>query len=823
MAWPGPSANFAISVSLKSDDPIVIWTSNPTLPNETAFLKTPAGASFSTGDAVKLCDCDGSNCEVLPLIQPWERSAKLLIPASRPRGAVWSVRSNANAELATLNNADPWSSLCHLQDTDTARASIGDPTFCKPGVSTLRIFGRGLGWAADGSCANQSSAVPALTSARLTSLDDVDAAPTVLSATVSSCYASSFSLPASLRPGKYSVDVSNTLKYSKYAKLGASDPTQAVLEIVAAPTSSVFGSVSASDGVEGLLKMLNASTGKATPVHRLVVAVGAGTFKFGPLQSLIIPDGVHLRGAGMDASVFEWPTQTGKLCVARKADRVAHHSGPNPNPALISSSVKTRRYDKLRPARVLGWGLEAVTVNVVGGFEQNDTMAAGGKPGNAGLCHGIAPCMESSSADYSRYDGVDIRSVNVSIVAATGGVDMRAGGVGMGPALSFGSGCFIDRSVITTFGNCGSNVTPLLALNNNHTIVRNNRFFNGCTIYSARSVVSLLWENTVSHYKCGDDESKVGHGCGGRGGNVIATFGAPFRLEYVIFKNNTQTNNPVLPNASVVKNPPTNHRIEGLTLDGGGGAYTGGVKSATASSVTIAQAPFKNGTGTYSKNYMNESWVGAALMILTGKGAGQWRRVVGTRGPKGNQRMWEVDVPWHVPPDATSQVQIGPLRGHILLESSSWTTAYTVQLYGMCIDSVVASNKFDTTPFYVWGRNPHGWGYQPNWNIEVLNNRLPNSHGITALTCDQEWNICKEQPGAASGPAAFNGALNSAVVIRNNWMGDGQGISIHGTTSDAVIERNLVHNGDGSFMKAPISLESNHTDHLEIVNNKADS
>jgi hypothetical protein len=424
-----------------SAPPVVIWTSNPILPNETALLKTPVGASFSAGvgASVRLCDGDGSACEVVPLIQPWERSTKLLIPPTRSRGIVWSVRSNSgsssssssssshtsnHAELVRLNEADAWHSLCHLQDTHTARASIGDPTFCKPGVSTLRIFGRGLGWSADGSCANQSFAAPALTTARLTALDGgggggaaVGASPTagvpmtmVLSAAMSSCYSASFNLPSSLRPGNYTVEVKNTLKFATYSQLGASDPTQAVVEIVAAPTSSVFGSVSASDGVSGLIKMLNASIGKATPLQRLVVAMDAGTYKFGPLQSLIIPDGVHLRGAGMGATVLEWPTQTGAICVARKADRVAHHSGPNPNPALISSSVKTRRYDKLYPARVLGWGLEGVTVNVFGGFEQNDTMAAGGKPGNAGLCGGIAPCMESSSTHYSHYSGMDIRT-----------------------------------------------------------------------------------------------------------------------------------------------------------------------------------------------------------------------------------------------------------------------------------------------------------------------------------------------------------------------------------------------------------------------------
>ena len=218
-----------------------------------------------------------------------------------------------------------------------------------------------------------------------------------------------------------------------------------------------------------------------------------------------MPDGVHLRGAGLDKTVLEWPTQTGKICVARKADREAKGSGPNPNPALISSSVRTRKLQTQRPAVVLGWGLEGVTLNVVGGFQQNDTMAKG----NPGLCPAIAPCMESSCSHFSEYYGMDLRGLNVSIVAPTGGVDMMAGGVGMGAAVEMATGCSISGSTITTHGDCGSNVTPLLTLNGNNTLVRHNHFHNGCTIYSARSVVSLLWESTTSHY----------YGHGGRGGD----------------------------------------------------------------------------------------------------------------------------------------------------------------------------------------------------------------------------------------------------------------------------------------------------------------
>lgn len=119
--------------------------------------------------------------------------------------------------------------------------------------------------------------------------------------------------------------------------------------------------------------------GLAAPAKRVVVTVGPGTWRFGPLDSVIVPDGVHLRGAGVGKTVFEWPTQTGAICLARKADRIKHGSGPDPSPGLVSSSVQTRRPQ----SQTLGWGLSDPSIEVLGGFQQNDTKAH---------CPGIVPC-----------------------------------------------------------------------------------------------------------------------------------------------------------------------------------------------------------------------------------------------------------------------------------------------------------------------------------------------------------------------------------------------------------------------------------------------
>lgn len=269
--------------------------------------------------------------------------------------------------------------------------------------------------------------------------------------------------------------------------------------------------MSASEGIAGLRAMLAAAVSKATQGHRLVVGMGPGTWVFGPLETVVVPDGVHLKGAGVGQTTLVWPTQTGSICQQRKDAWVKKGSGPNPTPALISSSVKTRT----TPTHALGWGLSDLTVLVRGGFQQNDTKT---------FCPGITPCVESSCTAHTRWTKMDLRRLNISVIAPTGGVDMKAGGVGMGTVVDLGhNGNSIQGCTVTGFGDCGSNVTPLITLGGNSTLVRHNHFHNGCTIYSMRSVVGMLWEGTTSTY----------YGHGGRGGNVIATFGPPFRVEHV--------------------------------------------------------------------------------------------------------------------------------------------------------------------------------------------------------------------------------------------------------------------------------------------------
>ena len=136
----------------------------------------------------------------------------------------------------------------------------------------------------------------------------------------------------------------------------------------------VVGRVPAGD-VARLESLLNASIGIANASTRAVVELAAGTWLMDALADLAVPDGVVVRGAGMKTTVLSWPTQTGHTCLTRKSKWGVDSSG-----AMIASArrgaLRTPTRSSGGPSVVFGWGLEDLTVEVRGGFDQNDTKVS---------------------------------------------------------------------------------------------------------------------------------------------------------------------------------------------------------------------------------------------------------------------------------------------------------------------------------------------------------------------------------------------------------------------------------------------------------------
>lgn len=230
---------------------------------------------------------------------------------------------------------------------------------------------------------------------------------------------------------------------------------------------------------------------------------------------------------------------------------------------------------------------------------------------------------------------------------------------------------------------------------------------------------------------------------------------------------------------------------EMMTLDAGGGAYLGGVAAVDGNRLTLAADPvFKD----YAPK-PHQNWAGAAVMILEGKGVGQYRIVTGHQG-----RDWEIDRPWAVVPDMTSRISIVPWRGRNLFIANACEDGGPFQLYGSAHECIVAENtgrRMDR--FLVWGLDPHDWGQQPSWYCQFLDNQI------------LEGNAYGHRTGgfgtaAAGKPGDGKGRSVRDVVFRRNTCLNNAGFSIAGNLHGALVEHNTIADADiGIVVQAPAS------------------
>ncbi len=213
-----------------------------------------------------------------------------------------------------------------------------------------------------------------------------------------------------------------------------------------------------------------------------------------------------------------------------------------------------------------------------------------------------------------------------------------------------------------------------------------------------------------------------------------------------------------------------------MTFDAGGGAYFGAAK-ATGTHLTLAAEPqFKDYAPRAHTDYR-----GAAVFILDGTGAGQWRQVTANQG-----REWELDRPWTVAPDDTSRFSIVPFRGRNLFIGNRFVDGGAVQLYGSAADVILAGNtgaRIDG--FFTWGLNPHGWGWQPSFCCQFLDNELTEGSGYGGRV----WGPSFFGVTTGDSNAQYPGPLARATIFRRNVMQTQSYLNLGGKTEDTLVER----------------------------------
>ncbi len=223
----------------------------------------------------------------------------------------------------------------------------------------------------------------------------------------------------------------------------------------------------------------------------------------------------------------------------------------------------------------------------------------------------------------------------------------------------------------------------------------------------------------------------------------------------------------------------------GYTADGAECIYRGPAAATNGTAMTLAGPTV---TTEWNGKPLTYNWTGGVALILDGRGAGQWRHVLGVA--QGTTAV-TLDRPWLVAPDATSIVSIITMLGRYLMVDNNYLTENSHDDYYLAVDSIKAGNR--------WGRAGHPFvattwtgrhynGTMPGWHIQFLGNRFAGD-GIAGLKT-----MVNNTP-----ESDYDGVVLAAQVYRNNRRtpaGAGtaalQFRTMEGRAADVLYEANAV-------------------------------
>ncbi|HID55038.1 TPA: hypothetical protein EYP37_00800 [Candidatus Poribacteria bacterium] len=220
---------------------------------------------------------------------------------------------------------------------------------------------------------------------------------------------------------------------------------------------------------------------------------------------------------------------------------------------------------------------------------------------------------------------------------------------------------------------------------------------------------------------------------------------------------------------------------EAMTSDAGGGAYFGGVDSCDGVKLILSDEP----------NWGGRDWKGAAVFILGGRGAGQFRRIVRYDG-----REIELDSEWDVEPDSSSEVSVTMLQRNYLIIGNEFKDAtVAVQLYGISIGHIIARNRCIRAGGYHNIGMKYAGGYQPSWFVQFLDNEIIEGNGLKG-PLNEYPPLDSHIATMGSEAPPCKSPLTRCTVIRGNRLQSNSRIEIRGLCEDVIVEGNSIENSD---------------------------
>ena len=384
---------------------------------------------------------------------------------------------------------------------------------------------------------------------------------------------------------------------------------------------------------------------------------------------------------------------------------------------------------------------------------------------------------------YFKMDSVRIRANPIFLLGRTEGESEFRGRKLNGKIVDIDACIHLDKVDHFEVSNCDilAGSYGIRLMNSSNGLVRDTRVQYGRNGFGCEAISRVIFEN------CTFEGMDLG-----ATGNYFATYFGN-SSEYLYLKGNNFANAYGLDQ-------------EFFTFDAIGGAYMGKIAKVNGHNLILAADPvFMR----YNNNATD--WRKAVVCILDGKGCGQYRRIKSHSG-----REWEMDKPWLIDPDTSSVISIIPFRGHTLIVNNTFKDGGAVQFYGTSIENVVYNNRATRmTGFFALGQESRGWGWQPSWYNQFLNNEITDGHNYR----HQQTQIGVMGTVSSSHVGNYNGPLSKCIVIRNNKFQSNGLIRISGQSEDVLVEKNAMKNSTNGIiveMKRLMELNTDlqfHVDH----------
>jgi hypothetical protein len=230
---------------------------------------------------------------------------------------------------------------------------------------------------------------------------------------------------------------------------------------------------------------------------------------------------------------------------------------------------------------------------------------------------------------------------------------------------------------------------------------------------------------------------------------------------------------------------------EAVTTDGPAGYYFGHAESMGSNGLSLLDAP--------NPYPATPDWAGAIVMVVNGRGAGQYGRVTAFEG-KPPKMSITLDRALQVPLDGTSEITVAQARQNYLIIGNSFEdTGVAAQSFGTALGHVIAENRSNRTS----GFAAIGLSYdhfQPSWRIQILDNHILEGNvyraGPDRTVFSNEASIFIR--GNQTATAAGRPPLVQGVIVRGNRLDQDAHIEVTGFSAaspgvrDVIVEANTI-------------------------------